>query len=43
MKVGGKARLVCPADTAYGPEGRPPLIPGNATLTFQVELLEIVK
>jgi FKBP-type peptidyl-prolyl cis-trans isomerase len=43
MKVGGKAKLVCPADIAYGPQGRPPVIPGNAVLTFEVELLEIVK
>ena len=43
MKVGGKARLVCPAETAYGEQGRPPVIPGGATLVFEVELLEIVK
>jgi FKBP-type peptidyl-prolyl cis-trans isomerase len=42
MKVGGKARLVCPADIAYGAQGRPPVIPGNAVLTFEVELLEIL-
>jgi FKBP-type peptidyl-prolyl cis-trans isomerase FkpA len=41
MKVGGKARLVCPSDTAYGDQGRPPTIPGGATLVFEVELLEI--
>ena len=43
MKAGGKARLVCPAAIAYGERGRPPAIPGNAVLTFEVELLEIVK
>ena len=43
MKVGGKAKLVCPADIAYGDRGRPPLIAGGAALTFEVELLEIVK
>jgi FKBP-type peptidyl-prolyl cis-trans isomerase FkpA len=43
MKVGGKAVLVCPPDIAYGAEGRPPQMPGNATLIFDVELLEIVK
>ena len=41
MKVGGKARLVCPSDLAYGDAGRPS-IPGGATLLFEVELLEIV-
>jgi FKBP-type peptidyl-prolyl cis-trans isomerase len=42
MKVGGKAKLVCPSSTAYG--DRPPggIKPG-AVLTFDVELLEIVK
>jgi FKBP-type peptidyl-prolyl cis-trans isomerase FkpA len=43
MKVGGKAQLTCPADLAYGPNGKPPTIPGNSTLVFDVELLEIVK
>ena len=43
MKVGGKARLVCPSDIAYCDAGRPPVIPAGATLVFEVELLEIVK
>jgi FKBP-type peptidyl-prolyl cis-trans isomerase len=41
MKVGGKARLVCPSAIAYGPTGRPPQIPGHAVLSFEVELLAI--
>jgi FKBP-type peptidyl-prolyl cis-trans isomerase FkpA len=43
MKVGGKAQLICPPDKAYGPSGSPPNIPPQATLVFDVELLEIVK
>jgi FKBP-type peptidyl-prolyl cis-trans isomerase FkpA len=41
MKVGEKAKLVCPSDIAYGEHGRPPTIPGGATLLFDVELLAI--
>lgn len=40
MKVGGKARLVCPSEIAYGDQGRGG-IPGGATLVFEIELLEI--
>lgn len=43
MKVGGKAKLTCPSDIAYGDRGAPPNIPGGAALVFEVELLEIVK
>jgi FKBP-type peptidyl-prolyl cis-trans isomerase FkpA len=43
MKAGGKARLVCPSGIAYGDAGRPPVIPGGATLVFEVELLEVAK
>jgi FKBP-type peptidyl-prolyl cis-trans isomerase FkpA len=43
MKVGGKSKLVCPSDIAYGDAGRPPTIKGGATLVFEVELLEIVQ
>src|SRR5439155_14647695 len=43
MKVGGKAKLVCPSDIAYGDQGQPPQIGPAAPLVFEIELLEIVK
>jgi FKBP-type peptidyl-prolyl cis-trans isomerase FkpA/FKBP-type peptidyl-prolyl cis-trans isomerase FklB len=43
MKVGEKARLVCPSSLAYGDQGRPPQIQPGATLIFEVELLDIAK
>lgn len=43
MKVGGKAKLTCPPQTAYGEHGAGGVIPPNATLSFEIELLAIKK
>ena len=41
MKVGGRAQLVCPSETAYGDAGQPPAVPGGAALVFEVELISV--
>ena len=43
MSVGAKYKFTIPADLAYGTNGKPPSIPGNSVLEFEIELLEIQK
>jgi FKBP-type peptidyl-prolyl cis-trans isomerase FkpA len=43
MKIGGKAKLTCPAALAYGERGAGGVIPPNAALQFEIELLDIAK
>lgn len=41
MSVGQRARVTCPPEMAYGAAGKPPLIPKNSTLAFDIELLSV--
>ncbi|HEX5804211.1 MAG TPA: FKBP-type peptidyl-prolyl cis-trans isomerase [Azospira sp.] len=43
MKEGGKAKLTCPPEIAYGARGAGAVVPPNATLTFEVELLKVAR
>jgi FKBP-type peptidyl-prolyl cis-trans isomerase FkpA len=43
MREGGKARLICPPAIAYGSRGAGGAVPPNATLTFEVELLKVLR
>jgi FKBP-type peptidyl-prolyl cis-trans isomerase FkpA len=43
MKPGGKAKLTCPPSIAYGSSGAGGVIPPNATLNFEIELISVTK
>lgn len=43
MREGGKAKLTCPPSIAYGSQGAGNVVPPNATLTFEVELIKVVR
>jgi len=43
MKEGGKAKLTCPPEIAYGARGAGSVVPPNATLLFEVELLKVLR
>jgi FKBP-type peptidyl-prolyl cis-trans isomerase len=43
MRTGGKSRITCPPQIAYGDQGAPPLIKPGAALAFEVELIEILE
>ncbi len=43
MQVGGRRVITIPSDLGYGPEGSPPVIPGDSTLVFVMDLVEVTE